>query len=403
MNLSYIFDHTAELLHTVVRVYSLPGGTEVRRHEAEYFSTDELPPEAEQALLGMADGRVPRIVSVGRKLYYGIVFAPGEAYLAGPVELSAPMPLRRELRPDDWQDSFRKSLPTCDVPVFLNGLLLLHNAFNSPSMDTRELILHNAVFQAVSDVQEYYTKLVFQNREKGSRHNSYHQELRLLTSIEQGNLQMLETCRQEVMGGELGRLAPDMDRDVRNICISVITLVSRAAIRGGVHPELAFSLCDAYIMKIEELEDLVEIQGLLEGAEAHFANMVNALHRTPEPDKEKLRHPLVEKSKDYIHTNLHGKIVLNEVAEQLGTNPCYLSELFKRYEGMAFSEFVLREKIDLAKNLLLYSNASFSEIAANLGFSSQSHLGKHFKKLTGTTLLHYRNQFAPGASSSLEK
>ena len=163
------------------------------------------------------------------------------------------MPLRRELRPDDWQDSFRKSLPTCDVPVFLNGLLLLHNAFNSPSMDTRELILHNAVFQAVSDVQEYYTKLVFQNREKGSRHNSYHQELRLLTSIEQGNLQMLETCRQEVMGGELGRLAPDMDRNVRNICISVITLVSRAAIRGGVHPELAFSLCDAYIMKIEEI------------------------------------------------------------------------------------------------------------------------------------------------------
>ena len=50
------------------------------------------------------------------------------------------------------------------------------------------------------------------------------------------------------------------------------------------------------------------------------------------------------------------------MAEQLGTNPCYLSELFKRYEGMAFSEFVLREKIDLAKNLLLYSNASFSEI-----------------------------------------
>lgn len=153
-------------------------------------------------------------------------------------------------------------------------------------------------------------------------------------------------------------------------------------------------------MKIEELKDITDIQVLVEGAEAHFATMVQALHRTPEPEKELLRHPMVDKSKDYIYANLHEKIVLNDVAALVGTNPCYLSELFKRYEGISFSEFVFREKIDLAKNLLLYSSASYGEIAANLGFSSQSHLGKQFKKLTGMTLMQFRNQFASTDTSN---
>ena len=54
---------------------------------------------------------------------------------------------------------------------------------------------------------------------------------------------------------------------------------------------------------------------------------------------------------------------------------------------------ILREKIGLAKNMLTYSGYSYIEIAAYLGFSSQSHLGKQFKKLTGFTLSEYRNTY----------
>ena len=61
-----------------------------------------------------------------------------------------------------------------------------------------------------------------------------------------------------------------------------ITLASRAAIQGGVHPELAFSLCDAYIMKIEQLKDLMDTQAVVEGAQTRFAMMV--------PFNEPLRH-----------------------------------------------------------------------------------------------------------------
>lgn len=253
----------------------------------------------------------------------------------------------------------------------------------------------NCSTKNLDEVLQDSTKLVFDNRELGKRHNSYQQEQRLMESIEQGDLQMLQTCRQDnVLADDFGKLAPEMDRSIRNVCNSVITLASRAAIRGGVHPELAFSLCDTYITKIEEIRDLFQVQVVVEGAEAHFTRMVNALRKTPLPREDNLRHPLVEKSKDYIYSHLHGKIVLNNVAALLGTNPSYLSELFKHYEGQPFSDFVMREKVNLAKSLLLYSSASYSEIAANLGFSSQSHLGKHFKAITGFTLMQFRNQFS---------
>ena len=54
---------------------------------------------------------------------------------------------------------------------------------------------------------------------------------------------------------------------------------------------------------------------------------------------------------------------------------------------------VIREKIERAKNLLTYSEYSYIEIATYLGFSSQSHLGAQFKKITGFTLLQYRNTY----------
>lgn len=396
MKMQYVYEHIARLLRTNVKVYKLAGDEEyqlIDTYTADMFSSI-VPEEMEAQLLGFGRTTVPQIVSIGHTPYYGIVVQQDEITLIGPVRLSAPMSLRHTVSSEyDISNAEPPWIP-CDIPLFLNGLLLLHNVTHEISVTEQEVLASSCAFEPIDEVQKYYTKLVFQNRENGNHHNSYQQELRMLDSIEKGNPRLLENSQQEVFYDDLGKLAPDMDRNVRNICISVITLASRAAIRGGIHPELAFSLCDAYIMKIEELKNITDVQVLVEGAEAHFAKMVQALHRSPEPEKEQLRHPLVEKSKDYIYANLHDKIVLNDVAALVGTNPCYLSELFKRYEGISFSDFVFREKVDLAKNLLLYSSASYGEIAANLGFSSQSHLGKQFKKLTGMTLMQFRNQFA---------
>ena len=92
-------------------------------------------------------------------------------------------------------------------------------------------------------------------------------------------------------------------------------------------------------------------------------------------------------------SHLHDKITMDDLAYETGCSPNYLSRLFKEHEGISPLQYILREKINRAKNLLVYSDYTYSEIATYLGFSSQSHLGKQFKKFTGYTLLEYRRNF----------
>ena len=179
------------------------------------------------------------------------------------------------------------------------------------------------------------------------------------------------------------------------MCIAAVVLASRAAIRGGVHPETAFSLCDSYIIKIENTYPIDKVKTLVEGAQTNYAALVHSLQGTGTEKRDgSTSHPLVKKCENYIYDHLHGKTTLKDAANELGVAPNYLSTLFKRCEGISFSEFVIREKISLAKEMLIYSPLSYRDIALTLGFSSQSHMGEHFKKLTGMTPIQYKNRYA---------
>lgn len=57
--------------------------------------------------------------------------------------------------------------------------------------------------------------------------------------------------------GKLGTLSKDALRNSKNLAIVLMTLASRAAIRGGLLPEIAFSMSDIFIQKIEEMTDPV--------------------------------------------------------------------------------------------------------------------------------------------------
>ena len=85
---------------------------------------------------------------------------------------------------------------------------------------------------------------------------------------------------------------------------------------------------------------------------------------------------------------------VEEIAQAIGLDPSYLSSLFTSCEHMTLKQFILFEKIKLAKNMLVYSSYSYIQIATYLGFCSQSHLGTEFKQATGMSLKEYRDAYA---------
>jgi AraC-like DNA-binding protein len=87
----------------------------------------------------------------------------------------------------------------------------------------------------------------------------------------------------------------------------------------------------------------------------------------------------------FVHRQYSTQIQITEVAGQLKCHPDYLSRLFKKSVGCGFGEYVMRVRIDRARNLIETGKYSMGEIAWNTGFQDQSHFGRVFKRLVGMT------------------
>lgn len=87
----------------------------------------------------------------------------------------------------------------------------------------------------------------------------------------------------------------------------------------------------------------------------------------------------------YIHQHISQNISLAELAAIVQISPSYFSSLFKQSTGLAPHQYVIQCRIDRAKQLLQQGNLSIAEVAHNLGFTHQSHLSRHFKRLVGVT------------------
>lgn len=75
---------------------------------------------------------------------------------------------------------------------------------------------------------------------------------------------------------------------------------------------------------------------------------------------------------------------------QLHLDYPYLSHLFSSVEGITIEKYYIAQKIERAKELLVYDELSLSEIAFKLGYSSVQHLSNQFKKVTGLTPSHFK-------------
>jgi AraC family transcriptional regulator len=88
---------------------------------------------------------------------------------------------------------------------------------------------------------------------------------------------------------------------------------------------------------------------------------------------------------DYIHEHLDRDLTLATLAAIAQISPSYFSNLFKQSTGLSPHQYVIRCRVDRAKQLLRQGKLSIAEIAYNLGFTHQSHFSHHFKRLVGSS------------------
>lgn len=102
---------------------------------------------------------------------------------------------------------------------------------------------------------------------------------------------------------------------------------------------------------------------------------------------------------EYIEANLDSKITLFDLAEICNVCKFYFCRLFKNSTNTTPYKYILRQRIERAKLLLQSSNLSVSDISYECGFSSQSHLCKHFCRMLKTTPTRYRQKIRSQCNS----
>jgi AraC-like DNA-binding protein len=108
---------------------------------------------------------------------------------------------------------------------------------------------------------------------------------------------------------------------------------------------------------------------------------------------------LKEIIQDHIDTNLS----LKELSKGLDISPSYLSREFSKYfEDLSFGDYIRKQRIEKAKDLMLTATYSLTEIAYLTGFSDQSHFTRIFKRYTGENPSAFRKNIKKSKAGTNE-
>ncbi|MBR4515326.1 MAG: helix-turn-helix transcriptional regulator [Lachnospiraceae bacterium] len=235
--------------------------------------------------------------------------------------------------------------------------------------------------------KELNYRLYIQKEESFTRSN-IKSEFSRYNDIKYGNVKKVrenvEIIKKTFFEGK-GSLSDDPLRNTMYHFVVSAGIIARVCIDAGLPHDDSYTLSDIYIRKADKCKSPTEIVDLLCEMQLDFATRMKRLK------KKNAISIHVRNAIDYIYDHLHEPITLQELAEREGLNPNYFSKLFAKETGSTAKAYILNAKITTAKNMLLYSGQSLSNISLSLGFSSQSAFTAAFKAGTGMTPGQFRN------------
>ena len=288
-----------------------------------------------------------------------------------------------------------KSITRMPLPSLLEVLLAVNFFLNGEMKELHELTLSDSIQEELKHILEKETKgkeidRVSQSQYEESppnqeEHNTYAQEQEIMMLIRKGETEKLKDWISSAPAIRGGTIAVDGLRQVKNMFVVSVTLASRAAIQGGVDPVTALSVSDGFIKRCELLYSVEKITNLQYLMVLEYAGMVRRVRQ------KDYTSPLVMKVANYAVSHITDSLTTEQIADALFLSRPYLSSRFHKEAGRTLYSFIMDEKIEEAKRLILYSGRSISSISQYLGFSSLGHFSSLFKKNTGYSPTEFRS------------
>ena len=211
--------------------------------------------------------------------------------------------------------------------------------------------------------------------------------------------------------GEMGLCIPHSEQwigsaDMEHLTVSVSDAALIAAcdgVNGDVELVPRWKLRDARLGALVGALNVERIAGFLSGRlfldsveQALVVALVNGYsvrHRSLRTYRGGLGPARVRRIRELVYAKMEDELTLYELAESVGLSTAHFSQMFRKSTGETPHQFVLRERVKRAREMLRSAEAHVLDVAVACGFKTQQHFARVFRRMCGASPTEYRREF----------
>lgn len=271
------------------------------------------------------------------------------------------------------------------LPVIATNLAtilasMLHYAIHQESISESDISIRVTERHITSDQSVSTDQLT-------RRNIHWEMEDEVLDKIRRGDTNIMETMGKFVSNHPdfQKRQHQSLEYQKQNIN-TLLSLVSRAAVDGGLPRKTSYAICGQYRRRIMAATSSRELTALNHEALIEYASRVSNTKKYHHCSKP------IRLCCEYINHHPNEKITLNDLADRIGYTQYHLSRKFKQEMGISLVDYIQDVKIEHAQFILRTKEMAVDDIAAELHFGSGSYFSSVFRKKTGESPSEYRKK-----------
>lgn len=275
-----------------------------------------------------------------------------------------------------------QSVPVVTYTTFSQQVAMLHYCVTG-----EKIVISDITFQQLGSVSTSGPPSSDSER-RSDRAKLYMAEQAMLQMIREGNVNyegaLQTTANTSSQSSQ--NLAGSALQKAKVSRIIFTTLCSRAAMEGGVSPEVAYTRADNYVQDIVNASTVTEVSNI---GKSLYEDFIHLAHK--QRTNQKYSKP-IQNCCDYIENHLGEPISISVLAKRIGYSDYYLSRKFKAETGDSVGDYIKFAKIERAKLLLTTTQMSIQSISDSLGFGTRNFFSETFRKIAGMPPAAYRKK-----------
>lgn len=278
----------------------------------------------------------------------------------------------------DVFQTIMESLPVVPLTTLQNFILMIHRCVTGDVVEP-------------SDIQYQQQKAPVKQglkMENKDRNQTYMAERQLLYHVREGdmNYKQAQVRAASVSAG----LGVSTREPIRQAILSVTiftSLCTRAAIEGGLSPDTAYTVGDAYIQSILSSGNIAQLREL---SHRMYEDFILRVHRAR---IQSCGSKTIRDCCEYIQLHPEEELSISSLAQRFGYTNYYFSKKFKREIGESVTDYIDVVRVERAKMLLETTNIPIAEMAEAMHYCSSTHFSNTFRNYVGKLPTEYRKQF----------